>query len=571
MTLGPGPDGKDRSLKCVPIFRQEFPALSDEDVIRKQFPLTLAWALTHWKAQGMTLARARVALSKKTAKQPGIGFVAVTRVRHVRDLIFENDLPEWDEFQQAQYSPTFRMRQRFELRLRAKASTTLRKYGFCEADLWQEEEDTVLASRLLEGLQIIGDNRRRVHGKEGDDDAWLWFDERPDMPTLMSVQIEGLVRELGEQSRERIQTVGERLLGPYHIERVQEVLGCLIPPDLHWKFDKSKPKGKGVVGYGECGIKVKAGPWTVDIMEEQELREGLLHKGTMEMCLHALRRVCERLKLPAAIGTHKLGLYAAAADDVGGFRLRVRSWAQWTDLATALHSATELLEPVPLEDARVQRKCVLVRVAVRDGAASLVDAKAFTVTVWDPIAKRSRSEELAKKLVGLICSAKKSEGSVEEPLIDVEVPDVFPACRADYDVGVAVFGMLVGRVAELAGVASPLVARSPAFVQDASMAFAAYFAHVRTEAVRTADRDILNQLRTEDLCRRHLQIMAGTCHDVPPRDVGMSSTSAAAVSCQKRTVPLAQREVFTVLTWNVSGGSVSVSYTQPTLPTAHSV
>ncbi len=61
MTLGPGPDGKDRSLKCVPIFRQEFPALSDEDVIRKQFPLTLAWALTHWKAQGMTLARARVA------------------------------------------------------------------------------------------------------------------------------------------------------------------------------------------------------------------------------------------------------------------------------------------------------------------------------------------------------------------------------------------------------------------------------------------------------------------------------------------------------------------------------
>jgi hypothetical protein len=57
LVLGPDAKGKERSLKCVPIFRHKVDSSGAEEVYRKQFPLTLAWALTHWKAQGMTLPR----------------------------------------------------------------------------------------------------------------------------------------------------------------------------------------------------------------------------------------------------------------------------------------------------------------------------------------------------------------------------------------------------------------------------------------------------------------------------------------------------------------------------------
>ena len=102
LDLGVDEKGVPRSRKCVPIFRHKVSSVENEQVVRHQFPLTLAWALTHWKAQGMTLPRARVQLSKRTAAQPGIGFVAVTRVKHPRDLLFEEDLPDWEDFQQAQ-------------------------------------------------------------------------------------------------------------------------------------------------------------------------------------------------------------------------------------------------------------------------------------------------------------------------------------------------------------------------------------------------------------------------------------------------------------------------------------
>ena len=94
------PDGQRRSFfpddpeeqNWVPIFRQKVSSTIEENVIRGQYPLTLAWALTHWKAQGMTLDRVRVQLSDGTAGVPGIAFVAVTCVRHPWDIVFEKDL-----------------------------------------------------------------------------------------------------------------------------------------------------------------------------------------------------------------------------------------------------------------------------------------------------------------------------------------------------------------------------------------------------------------------------------------------------------------------------------------------
>ena len=114
------------SERCVPIFHFEAAAESDKNVKRQQFPLTLAWALTHYKAQGMTLKRVRVCLTPTTAKQVGVGFVAVTRVGHPWHLMFEIDLPPYQAFQDARYGEEYRSRQRYKLQLRAMFGATMR-------------------------------------------------------------------------------------------------------------------------------------------------------------------------------------------------------------------------------------------------------------------------------------------------------------------------------------------------------------------------------------------------------------------------------------------------------------
>ena len=82
----------------IPIFTHKVFCALEENLARENYPLVLAWALTHWKAQGMTLDRVRVHLSAKTAATPGIGLVACTRVRHPWDIVFEEDLPEYEHF-----------------------------------------------------------------------------------------------------------------------------------------------------------------------------------------------------------------------------------------------------------------------------------------------------------------------------------------------------------------------------------------------------------------------------------------------------------------------------------------
>ena len=141
-------DGEDRS-RWVPIFHAEGESKVDKNVSRVQFPLVLAWALTHWKAQGMSLRRARVSMGSTVAGTVGVGLVALTRVGHPWHVALETDLPAYEAFAAARVKPEFRSRQRFKLRMLAKWSRTIRKYGFYERDRW-EREDSVLADRLLE-------------------------------------------------------------------------------------------------------------------------------------------------------------------------------------------------------------------------------------------------------------------------------------------------------------------------------------------------------------------------------------------------------------------------------------
>ena len=43
----------------------------------------------------MTLRRVRICMRSVAVGIAGIGYVAVTRVKHVEDLVFEEDLPPW--------------------------------------------------------------------------------------------------------------------------------------------------------------------------------------------------------------------------------------------------------------------------------------------------------------------------------------------------------------------------------------------------------------------------------------------------------------------------------------------
>ena len=160
------PELGERGAKLVPICHASANSEQGDGVVRQQFPLTLAWALTFYKAQGMTLRRVRIMMSKRSAAQVGLAYVAVTRVKHPRRLMFWTDLPEHAAFQEAKYKEEFRLRQRYILRMEAKASRTLRKYGCCQADLWNQE-DSGLAVELLCCLEVDGGDAGLRAGQEG--------------------------------------------------------------------------------------------------------------------------------------------------------------------------------------------------------------------------------------------------------------------------------------------------------------------------------------------------------------------------------------------------------------------
>ena len=220
VNLGVDESGRPRSFfpndpvrkNWVPIYHQEISSTVVEGVKRANFPLTLAWALTHWKAQGMTLDKVRVHLSNRTAGVPGIGFVACTRVRHPWDLVFEEDLPEYEHFMKGLRTEAFRERKRFELRTEARASRTLRKYGYCEADLWTGEESR-MAAQLLDGLVVAREEQKRrlTNTLFVDSDTWLWGDSSPDFVGDLGKQVMDLAA--GDEVRRRaFERVADRLL-----------------------------------------------------------------------------------------------------------------------------------------------------------------------------------------------------------------------------------------------------------------------------------------------------------------------------------------------------------------------
>ena len=401
LDLGVDGKGRARNLKCVPVFRDRAVSVSDDKVARHQFPLVLAWALTHWKAQGMTLPRARVRLGPRAAAMPGIGFVAVTRVKHPSHLMFEEDFPSWEDFQSVQWKAAFRSRQRYDLRNSAKASRTLRKYGTCAADLWTEEEQYV-AGRLIRCLRAEGRRRSVAFGLSHDPDAWLWPEEEPDLPLWLQTGVGEVVGE-GRINENAAQSVAERLLGPWHVAAVREALGCLIPRELSARFDGRKPpNARGSQDMGPT-LHVTAGGWKVNgFQEEQRLAQGQLSKGLCEFFVIVFRRLCQKLSISVGLGSHKLGLHLHAAPDAAQLRLGVRCWHTWEELQQEMLSAQQVFVPVCVTDSKVLRDCVLLRLNMESLTDSSDGQEKTHVTVWDPVQRTGLAEHWIRNLHGLL-------------------------------------------------------------------------------------------------------------------------------------------------------------------------
>ena len=198
---------------------------------------------------------------------PGIVYTAVTCVRHPADLVFEEDLPSWEVFQSARSNAGFRARLRFDFRCAVLFSKTLRKYGFCEADSWEESE-TRAAAALLHGLRVVGSMRRGSMGGKvlSDEDAHLWPDGEPDFDeVLRRVVVE---QAGGDVEREGfLMSVAQRLRGDLHMPAVREALGCLIPVELHPNLDGRAARARGGGGEDRVGVRLEAGRWKVDVGE----------------------------------------------------------------------------------------------------------------------------------------------------------------------------------------------------------------------------------------------------------------------------------------------------------------
>ena len=112
----------------VPICPVQTEHESVDDQRRIQFPLCLAWALTLWKAQGMTLAKAVVRLGKLACSKPGVLFVALTRVRHPDHLLLEDDFPAFSDLRKQLLHPSFAARIDWEKRARVFFARTMRAH-----------------------------------------------------------------------------------------------------------------------------------------------------------------------------------------------------------------------------------------------------------------------------------------------------------------------------------------------------------------------------------------------------------------------------------------------------------
>ena len=78
---------EDRRLVAIPPSKREF-TLNNITCTREQLPLTIAWAITIHKAQGITAEKIVTNIAQKD-HVIGLSYVAISRVKTLRGLLFE--------------------------------------------------------------------------------------------------------------------------------------------------------------------------------------------------------------------------------------------------------------------------------------------------------------------------------------------------------------------------------------------------------------------------------------------------------------------------------------------------
>lgn len=221
------------------------------------------------------------------------------------------------------------------LRLRAKFSRTLRRYGRLlrsPPERWSDLE-VEAADKLVRRLETQGAVQRAsilLSGCPVDQDADVWVDG-VDVARQLSLAVD---EECGgdEGQRQLMQAVAERLQEPFHLPAVREALGCLVPEHLHPRLDGKKPRGLRREGGEHIGVHLEADRWRVDVSEEACLQSETraLSGGTLEFFLKVVGRICEKLDVPVAVGSTALGRRIGDGETVAHLLQTVRGWKQWT-------------------------------------------------------------------------------------------------------------------------------------------------------------------------------------------------------------------------------------------------
>ena len=107
---------------CVPIPPVTATVNIENSILeRQQLPLTLAWALTIHKSQGMTLEKAWIDVGKKETTL-GMTYVAISRARNLLSLIMEP--MTFDRLTSIKNNESLQYRLQEEKRLQATANFT---------------------------------------------------------------------------------------------------------------------------------------------------------------------------------------------------------------------------------------------------------------------------------------------------------------------------------------------------------------------------------------------------------------------------------------------------------------